>query len=81
MGYVKIGGMISEEDKKAVKSLVKKGMFSSMSEFYRIAISRFLKELQEYEKERIKRKKKILETEERIKKTMEEIARFADDLF
>lgn len=81
----RISGIIPEEDKGKIRALVEKGMFASMSEFYRTAIRRFLKELETYEKKREAEKREILgkpaEEERKIEEDMKEIADFANKLY
>ncbi|MDI6655092.1 MAG: ribbon-helix-helix domain-containing protein, partial [Candidatus Hydrothermarchaeota archaeon] len=70
----RISGIIPEEDKEKIRALVERGMFASMSEFYRTAIRRLLKELGAYEKKKELEKKEILRkpTEEERKKVEED---------
>jgi Arc/MetJ-type ribon-helix-helix transcriptional regulator len=82
MEYARISSRIPKEDREKVESLVKKGMFSSMSDFYRTAIRRLLRDLESYRKERERRKREILKRPgERIEEDMREITKFADELF
>jgi Arc/MetJ-type ribon-helix-helix transcriptional regulator len=81
-----ISARISKEDKDKVRLHVKKGKFPSMSAFYRTAISRFLRELDAYEKKRLLEKKEILgkarEKEKReVERDMRELVRFIEDLY
>ncbi len=82
----RISGIIPEEDKKKIRALVERGMFASMSEFYRTAIHRLLKELETYEKKRELEKKEILgkpaeEEEKKAEEDMKELADFANKLY
>lgn len=82
MKQERIYGKIPKEDKEKVKQLVKKGLFESQSEFHKIAARRLLRDLEEYAINKKKTKKKILgTTDDKIMKEMEEIAKFADELF
>ncbi len=81
-----ISARISMEDKDEVRLHVKKGRFPSMSAFYRAAISRFLRELDAYEKKRLLEKKGMLgkarkEERREVEKDMRELVRFIEDLY
>jgi len=81
-----IGARISKEDKDEVRLHVKKGRFPSMSAFYRTAISRFLRELDAYEKKRLLEKKEILgkargKEKRKVERDMQELVRFIEDLY
>ncbi len=82
----RISGRISGKEKDEIRLLVKKNVFPSLSEFYRIAISRFLKELDAYEKKRLLDKKEKLgkarEKEVReVERDMKDLVRFIEDLY
>jgi|GEM_PF-2168457 len=82
----RISGIIPEEDKGKIRAFVERGMFASMSEFYRTAIRRLLKELEAYEEKRELEKKEILrkpteEEKKKVEKDMKEIADFANKLY
>lgn len=82
----KISGIIPEEDKGKIRALVERGMFASMSEFYRTAIRRLLRELEACEKKRDAEKKEILgkpaeEEGKKIEEDMKEIVDFANKLY
>lgn len=82
----RIGGIIPEEDKGKIRALVERGMFSSMSEFYRTAIRRLLNELEAYERKREVEKKEILgkpaeEEKKKVEEEMKEIVNFANNLY
>jgi Arc/MetJ-type ribon-helix-helix transcriptional regulator len=82
VSYSKITCRISSEDKKKVERLVERGLFQNMSEFYRLAIRRLLRDIETYEEERKKRKKEALKRPDlKIEEDMKDIAKFADDLF
>lgn len=81
-----ISARVPKEDKDKVRFHVKRGRFPSMSAFYRSAISRFLRELETYEKKRLLEKKEILgkaqEKEKReVEKDMRELVKFIEDLY
>lgn len=82
----RISGRISRRDKEKIRLLVEKNMFPSMSEFYRVAITRFLRELEVYEKKRVLKKKEALgrareEEKEEVEREMRELMRFVEDLY
>jgi Arc/MetJ-type ribon-helix-helix transcriptional regulator len=82
MKYARISAKIPAEDKEKIRSLVKKGLFKSMSEFHELAARRLLRDLETYSEKKKKMKEKILgKTEDKIIKDMEEIGKFVDDLF
>jgi Arc/MetJ-type ribon-helix-helix transcriptional regulator len=82
MKYARISARIPEDDKKKIRDLVKRGLFKSMSEFHELAARRLLRDLETYKEKRKKVKEKVLgKTDEKIKKDMEEIGKFVDDLF
>lgn len=82
VSYSKITCRISSEDKKKVERLVERGLFQNMSEFYRLAIRRLLRDIETYEEERKRRKREALKRPDlKIEEDMKDIARFADDLF
>jgi Arc/MetJ-type ribon-helix-helix transcriptional regulator len=82
MKYARISAKIPEGDKEKIRSLVKRGLFKSMSEFHELAARRLLRDLENYAEKKKKVKEKILgKTDEKIKKDMEEIGKFVDDLF
>jgi Arc/MetJ-type ribon-helix-helix transcriptional regulator len=61
---------------------VKRGLFKSMSEFHELAARRLLRDLETYKEKKKKMKERALgKTQEKIKKDMEEIGKFVDDLF
>jgi Arc/MetJ-type ribon-helix-helix transcriptional regulator len=82
----RISGRISRKEKDEIRLLVKKKVFSSLSEFYRTAITRFLKELNTCEKKRLLKKKgtlgKALKKDRReVERDMKELVRFIEDLY
>lgn len=82
----RISGWIPREDKDKIRLLVKKKMFPSLSEFYRTAISRLLRELEAYEKKRVVEKKDALgrakkEEKKEVEKEMQELVKFIEDLY
>lgn len=82
----RISGRISREDKDKIRLLVKKKMFPSLSEFYRTAISRFLTELETYEKKRVLERKEALgrakvEEKKAVEKEMKDLIKFIEDLY
>ena len=82
----RISGIIPEEDKGKIRALVERGMFASMSEFYRTAIRRLLRELEAYEKKKEVEKKEILrksaeEEGKKVEEAMKEIVDFANKLY
>lgn len=82
MKYARISAKIPEDDKENIRSLVKRGLFKSMSEFHELAARRLLRDLEAYKEKKKKMKDRALgKTEEKIKKDMEEIGKFVDDLF
>lgn len=82
MKYARISAKIPAEDKERIRSLVKKGLFKSMSEFHELGARRLLRDLETYSEKKKKMKEKILgKTEDKIIKDMEEIGKFVDDLF
>lgn len=69
-------------DKEKIRHLVEKGFFESMTEFHKIAAQRLLRDLETYaEKKKTMKKKALEKPEDRIIKEMEELVKFADDLF
>jgi Arc/MetJ-type ribon-helix-helix transcriptional regulator len=82
MKYARISARIPKENKEKIRSLVEKGLFKSMSEFHELAARRLLRDLETYKEKKKRIKERALgKTEERIKKDMEEIGKFVDDLF
>ena len=82
MKYARISARIPEEDKEKIKSLVERGLFKSMSEFHELAARRLLRDLETYKEKKKKQKERALgKTDEKIKKDMEEIGKFVDNLF
>jgi len=82
MKYSRISGKIPEVDKEKIRDLVKRGLFKSMSEFHELAARRLLRDLENYkEKKKMAKEKALGKTDERIKKDMEEIGKFVDDLY
>jgi Arc/MetJ-type ribon-helix-helix transcriptional regulator len=82
----RISGRIARKDKEKIRLLVEKKMFPSMSEFYRMAISRFLRELEAYEKKRVLEKKEALgraseEERREVEKEMRDLIKFIEDLY
>ncbi|MFQ5815029.1 MAG: hypothetical protein ACE5G7_00845 [Candidatus Hydrothermarchaeaceae archaeon] len=84
---VPVSTKISKEDKERIHALVNKGTFASTSDFYRMAIHRFLREIDEYQEKRKQALKEAIglkpappevETDE---KDLEELQRFVDDLY
>ena len=70
------------EDKERIRHLVERGFFESMTEFHKIAAQRLLRDLETYaEKKKMMKKKALEKPEDRIIKEMEELVKFADDLF
>ena len=70
------------EDKERIRHLVERGFFESMTEFHKIAAQRLLRDLEAYaEKKKMMKKKALEKPEDRIMKEMEELVKFADDLF
>jgi len=82
MKYARISGKIPMEDKERIRHLVERGFFESMTEFHKIAAQRLLRDLETYaEKKKMMKKKALEKPEDRIIKEMEELVKFADDLF
>jgi|Deesub1362A_J573_1020465.scaffolds.fasta_scaffold00131_79 Arc/MetJ-type ribon-helix-helix transcriptional regulator len=82
MKYSKITCRIETDNRKKVEELVSRGLFKNMSEFYRLAINRLLREIAEYEKARKNEKRKALQRPDlKIEENMKDIAKFVDDLF
>lgn len=82
----RISGIIPEEDKGKIRERVKIRMFSSMSEFYRVAIHRLLKELEAYEKKRELEKREVLgktaeEDTKKVEEDMKDLVNFIDKLY
>ncbi len=84
---VPVSTKINKEDKERVQALVNKGMFDSKSDFYRTAIRRFLREIEEYKEKKKQVLKEVLgkkpetpdvETDE---KDLKDLQRFVDDLY
>lgn len=70
------------EDKERIRHLVERGFFESMTEFHKIAAQRLLRDLETYaEKKKMMKEKALEKPEDRIIKEMEELVKFADDLF
>jgi|TARA_B100001971_G_C17764625_1_gene321871 Arc/MetJ-type ribon-helix-helix transcriptional regulator len=81
-----ISGRISKREKEAIRALVNKKSFSSLSEFYRIAISRFLRDIGAYDKKGLLKKKAPLDNLERNGKKnaendMQDLIQFIDDVY
>lgn len=82
MKYARISARIPKEDKEKIKGLVERGLFKSMSEFHELAARRLLRDLETYKEKKKKQKERVLgKTDEKIKKDMEEIGKFVDNLF
>ena len=82
MKYARISARIPKEDKEKIKGLVERGLFKSMSEFHELAARRLLRDLETYKEKKKKQKERALgKTDEKIKKDMEEIGKFVDNLF
>jgi Arc/MetJ-type ribon-helix-helix transcriptional regulator len=82
MKYARISAKIPSSDKEKIRSLVKKGLFTSMSEFHELAARRLIRDLETYREKKQQMKERALgKTQERIKSDMEEIGKFVDDLF
>lgn len=86
-----ISSKISVEDKEKVRLLVEKGAFSSASDFCRTAISRLLRDIEDYQEKKRKQKREILGErveekaegygEEEAEKDLEDLQRFVDELY
>jgi|TARA_B100001964_G_C14260218_1_gene614968 Arc/MetJ-type ribon-helix-helix transcriptional regulator len=81
-----ISGRISKREKETIRALVNKKSFSSLSEFYRIAISRFLQDIEAYEKKGLLKKKALIDNLKRDGKRnaendMEDLIQFIDDVY
>lgn len=84
---VPVSTKINKEDKERVQALVNKGMFDNKSDFYRTAIRRFLREIEEYKEKKKQVLKEVfgkkpetpdVETDE---KDLKDLQRFVDDLY
>lgn len=75
----RISGRISKKDKDKIRILVEKKAFPSMSEFYRVAISRLLKDLEHARKMRIQRP--VEKTEEKGGEELKELVKLIDDVY
>lgn len=84
---VGISTKITKEDKDRIRAFVNKGMFPSFSEFYRTAVHRFLKELDEYQEKKKQAMNEAMNKEptsseaETDEKELEELQRFVDELY
>jgi Arc/MetJ-type ribon-helix-helix transcriptional regulator len=84
---VSISAKISEEDKERIRVLVSKGAFNSMSDFYRTAIHRFLRELEEYQIKKQEALKEALGAKPEAPEAdtdesdLKELQKFIDDLY
>jgi Arc/MetJ-type ribon-helix-helix transcriptional regulator len=78
-----ISAKIPREQKERIRMLVSKGAFPTMSDFYRMAISRLLGDLETYTKtKRIKRYKEEKKVEEKKdEKDMKEIIDFVEEFY
>lgn len=82
----KITAYVSEEEKARLETFVKKGMFKSLSEAYRIAVNRLIRELDARERRKVLEKMKMLgkntkAEEEKVEKEMKELVSFIDGLY
>ncbi len=84
---VSVSTKINKEDKERVQALVKKGTFDSMSDFYRTAIQRFLREIDEYQEKKKKVIKEVFGKKpeapepESDEEDLKDLQRFVDDLY
>ncbi|MEE8168489.1 MAG: hypothetical protein V3T58_06420 [Candidatus Hydrothermarchaeales archaeon] len=80
-----LSAKIPSDDKEKIQVLIDKGMFSSMSDFCRTAISRLLRDIEEYKEKKKQMKKELFQAEEkveeRVEEDLEELQRFIDDLY
>ena len=82
MKYARISAKIPTSDKEKIRNLVERGLFTSMSEFHELAAKRLLRDLETYKEKKHQMKERALgKTHEKIKRDMEEIGKFVDNLF
>lgn len=82
--YIKV--RLPKEDMKQLRMLVRKGMFRNAPEACKIAVSRFLKELETYKKKKTLEKLEMLgkgsrKKEREVEKEMKDLVKFIDDLY
>lgn len=82
----RITGYVSEEEKARLEVFVKKGMFRSLSEACRVAVSRLITELDARERKKVLEKMKMLgkntkAEEEKVEKEMKELVKYVDELY
>lgn len=75
----RISGRISREDKEKIRVLVEKKGFPSMSEFYRVAISRLLKDLEHAKKLKIRKPRD--KTDKSGGEELKELVKLIDDVY
>lgn len=75
----RISGRISKGDKDKIRVLVEKKAFPSMSEFYRVAISRLLNDIEHAKKIRVRRATERSEKTDR--EEMRELVKLIDDVY
>ncbi len=84
---VPVSTKISKEDKEQIQVLVRKGMFTSMSDFHRTAVHWFLREIEEYKEKKKQAKKEVIGKKPKPpkvrtdEKDLEELQRFVDGLY
>jgi Arc/MetJ-type ribon-helix-helix transcriptional regulator len=75
----RISGRIQTKDKEKIKLLVEKKAFPSMSEFYRVAISRLLRDISHGKKKGLQ---KIRDTpDKKGGREMKELIKLIDDVY
>jgi len=84
---VSVSTKIEKKDKERVQALVKKGTFDSMSEFYRTAIQRLLRDIDEYQEKKKRVIKEVFGKKEQAPEPepddedLKDLQRFVDDLY
>ncbi len=89
--WAALSSKIPAEDREKIRILVEKGAFSSASDFCRTAISRLLRDIEDYQEKKRKQKAEMLgerakealeeENQEGVNEDLEDLQRFIDDLY